>query len=380
MQHCPTRRHFLGGLAAAGVSTICRAANAPAAPVAIAKCKTYGAELLPTLAKMFDQIGGLGRLVSNKTVVIKVNMTGNANYRLGHYPAELTHYTHPAVIGATVHLLGKAGARRIRIVESCWSTADPLEEVMLLSNWEPRHILNAAPRVDMENTNWLGTGKKYSRFTVPNGGYVFKHYDLNHSFEECDVFVSISKIKEHATAGVTLAMKNHFGSTPATIYGDGAGKDEPSEFPQGGRNMLHAGNRIPAGIAENDPKSPRDGSWRIPRIVADLCAARPIDLAINEGIESMAGGEGPWIRDCRYVAPGVIVAGTNAVCTDAVSTAVMGFDPAADRGTAPFERCDSTLRLGDDLGIGTRDLKRIEVVGVPVADARFPFRVSKPRT
>ncbi len=102
MQHCPTRRHFLGGLAAAGVSTICRAANAPAAPVAIAKCKTYGAELLPTLAKMFDQIGGLGRLVNNKTVVIKVNMTGNANYRLGHYPAELTHYTHPAVIGACV--------------------------------------------------------------------------------------------------------------------------------------------------------------------------------------------------------------------------------------------------------------------------------------
>lgn len=43
--------------------------------------------------------------------------------------------------------------------------------------------------------------------------------------------------------------------------------------------------------------------------------------------------------------------------------AVMGFDPMADCGTPPFETCDSTLRLADDVGIGTRDLNRIEVIG-----------------
>ncbi len=57
------------------------------------------------------------------------------------------------------------------------------------------------------------------------------------------------------------------------------------------------------------------------------------------------------------------MAGTNAVCVDAVGAAVMGFDPMADRGTAPFEICDSTLRLAEELGVGTRDLKRIEVIG-----------------
>jgi hypothetical protein len=52
----------------------------------------------------------------------------------------------------------------------------------------------------------------------------------------------------------------------------------------------------------------------------------------------------------------------------------MGFDPMADRGTPPFENCDSTLKLAEDRGIGTRDLKRIEVLGLPIAKGRIEFR------
>jgi hypothetical protein len=54
--------------------------------------------------------------------------------------------------------------------------------------------------------------------------------------------------------------------------------------------------------------------------------------------------------------------------------AAMGFDPMAVRGTPPFERCDSTLELAEQLGAGTRDLKRIEVIGLPVKEAVVPFR------
>jgi hypothetical protein len=46
----------------------------------------------------------------------------------------------------------------------------------------------------------------------------------------------------------------------------------------------------------------------------------------------------------------------------------------ADRGTPPFETCDSTLRLAEQLGVGTRDLNQIEVAGTPIAKARFNFR------
>ena len=380
MHYQLTRRQWLVRAAQAGVPVLLArrmAAEAPTAPVAVARCKAYNAaELVPTMQKMFDQLGGLGRLVKGKTVAVKINLTGAPTYRLGYLPLEDTHYTHPQVIAAAVHLMGKAGARRIRLLESPWSTADPVEEYILRANWEPRDMLNAAPNVEFENTNYLGQAKKYSRMKVPFGGYIFPAFDLNHSYEDCDVFVSIAKMKEHATAGITLSMKNCFGLTPCTIYGTGAGKDEPSIVPKGGRSMVHAGDRQPSASApaEKDPSTPRQDTYRVPRTVVDLISARPIHLAIVEGIKTMTGGEGPWIAgDLQPAAPGVILAGLNPVTTDAVSMAVMGFDPMAERGTPPFERCDSTLQLAEAVGVGTRDLKRIEVIGTPIAEARFDF-------
>jgi uncharacterized protein (DUF362 family) len=357
-------------------SRLGRAAAAPALPVAVARCKTYDpAELVATLSRMFDQLGGLGRLVNGKTVGIKINLTGDPTYRLGYAPLGDSHYTNPAVIAATVHLLGRAGARRIRLLESPWATADPVEEVVLRANWEPRDILGAAANVEFENTNYLGNAKKYTRMMVPTGGYIYPGFDLNHSYMDCDVFVSLAKMKEHDTAGITLSMKNCFGLTPATIYGTGAGVDEPSVLPNGGRDMVHTGFRQPSksALPEKDPKSSRDGGYRVPRTVVDLVGARPIHLAIVEAVRTMAGGEGPWIEDSRLVSPGVIVAGLNCVNTDAVCMGVMGFDPMADRGTPPFETSDSTLRLAEDVGMGTRDVKRIEVAGTPIVQARFDF-------
>jgi uncharacterized protein (DUF362 family) len=382
MYPCQTRRTWLRNAAAAvsgawAAVPLGRAAVAPTSPVAVARCKTYeSAELLASLQKMFDQLGGLGRLVKGKTVAMKVNLTGAPTYRVGYLPLEDTHYTHPAVIAATAHLMSKAGARRIRILESPWSTADPVEEYILQANWEPRDILNAAPNVEFENTNFLGKAKKYSRMTVPHGGLVFPAFDLNHSYEDCDVFVSIAKMKEHATAGITLSMKNCFGLTPATIYGTGAGVDEPSIAPKGGRMIVHSGYRQPSRSAppEKDPKSPRVDGWRVPRTVVDLVSARPIHLAIVEAVKTMTGGEGPWIRqELLGISPGVLVAGLNPVTTDAVCMSVMGFDPMAVRGTPPFETCDSTLQLAESVGLGTRDLSRIEVIGAPVAEVRFDF-------
>ncbi len=87
--------------------------------VSIAKCRTYDkAELLPAVERMFDQIGGLGRFVKGKTVAIKINLTGPPSYRLGYAQLGDTHYTNPQVMAAVVHLMGKAGARRIRLYEA----------------------------------------------------------------------------------------------------------------------------------------------------------------------------------------------------------------------------------------------------------------------
>ena len=184
-------------------------------------------------------------------------------------------------------------------------------------------------------------------------------------------------MKEHQTTGVTLAMKNCFGITPCTIYGDNAPVDEAGLVPLGGRGPLHSGERQPAKCSppEKDPTSPRDGGYRVPRIVADLAAARPIHLAIIDGIETDdQGRDGARARGDACRAGGCWLRAPTRWRRTRVGTAVMGFDPLADRGKAPFENCDSTLRLAEELGVGPRDLNRIEVSGPRIAEVRFAFR------
>ncbi len=376
-----TRREFLStaGLAAAAFATqptSLFAQPAPASSVAVGLCPEYNPQVIDVLSTMFDQLGGLEGLVRGKTVAIKLNMTGLPTTRLRYLPAEMTHWVHPQVIWAVTSLLEKAGARRIRLLESAWSTSEPLEEFMINSGWRPEQLQNAARRVEFENTNFLGKAKNYSRLMVPGGGLMCKGYDLNHSYEDCDVFISLAKLKQHRTTGVTLSMKNCFGIIPCTIYGDSVPEDEPALTPVGGRGPFHYGSRTPpkSAPAVVNVNAPKEGGYRVPRAVADLVAARPIHLAVIDGIYSMAGGELPDKPDLyKALHPGLLIAGKNCVCTDAIGTAVMGFDPSADRGTPPFKTSDNMLRLAEQLGVGTSDLKRIEVIGTSLAKGRLRY-------
>jgi uncharacterized protein (DUF362 family) len=367
---------------AAGAAVLPRytASTAPTAKVAVARCAAYDAAVLSRLKVMFDQIGGIGALVAGKTVAVKINMSGPVRARTGFRPAWYTHWSHPVLIGAAVYLIGEAGASRIRIVEGSSDDDHPLEENILLGGWDPDDLLKAARNVEMENTSCLGKGKRYEPLKVSGGGLIYPAFDFNHSYVDCDVLVSIAKLKEHRNTGVSLSLKNLVGAAPGAIYGDAAGYDAPAVRPFGARSMFHTGNRQPpvGTPAEKNPDSPREYGYRVPRITVDIVKARPIDLAIIDGIETQtssetAGGEGIQ-RAVRLVRPGVLVAGRNPVCADAVATAVMGFDPMADRGAAPFETSDSTLRLAEEAGIGTRDLRNIEVAGVTILEARSPFR------
>src|SRR4051794_20074192 len=123
-----TRRELLAVAAAAPlVSTRAFAKEAPTAPVSISKVPSYMEDLVPAMEKMFDQLGGAGKLVQGKTVAIKLNLTGSPGQRFQGRPLGSTHYTHPKTVMAMVHVLDKAGARRIRLIESCFQTAAPLE-------------------------------------------------------------------------------------------------------------------------------------------------------------------------------------------------------------------------------------------------------------
>ena len=370
-----TRREWLALIAATPLLKA-DTAPAPVAPVSIAKCASYEEDITGKLFTMFDQLGGLPKLVRGKTVTIKLNMTGGPGNRMSGLAPGITHMVHPKLVTATVYLMGRAGAKRVRLVESAWGPRR-LEDSMQASGFDVKSLQSATSVLEFENTNVLGQAKQYSRFKVPNP-YMYSEYVLNHSYADTDFFVSMAKLKNHAECGVTLSMKNCFGMVPVSIYGDDAGVDEPNENASQGRQAVcHVGRRQPAKIAppELHPGVSDSAGYRVSRIVADLSVVRPIDLAIIDGVGSIAGGEGPWNRGVRVVKPGVMIAGLNPVCTDAVSTAVMGYDPRARRGTKPFPHADNTMLLAEANGVGSTDLRRIDVRGASIEQVIYRYEV-----
>jgi uncharacterized protein (DUF362 family) len=373
--------------------------SAPASPVSIAKVASYDLDLVAQFEHMFDELGGIGHLVRGKTVAMKLNLTGASGKgrRVG-IGAGQTTWVHPNIVGALVSVFGKLGAKRIRLLESTTRKKQdaPLEDAMLQDGWDVNAIKNAAPLVELEDTNGLGQGKQYSILQVKTQHpYIFPAFGLNHSYEDCDFFVSVAKMKNHEELGVTLSMKNLFGITPELGYG-GLDPVPPGASRWVRERVFHYGQvRPPAGMPpELDVKSNRYEGWRMPRLLTDICGARPIDLAIIDGIEALIGGEGIGIPGAKPGKPRLLVVGRNCVCTDAVAMATMGYNPRAGRDEPPFllnknshyhppeqliaageshQFADNTVLMGEAAGLGTADLSRIDIRGMPIKEATFDY-------
>ncbi len=371
----PTRRDVLTtGAAAAAAFAFPKLArsSAPASTTAIVRCREYS-DFRTQLSSAFDQLGGIDKLVRGKTVAIKLNLTGNpANFPL---TPNLPYRTDGRTVADVVYLFAKAGARRVRLIESFFPAS---QELSLWARYglDVNAINNLGTKVEWENVQNLGNYKQYVRLKVPWGGYMYPAYYINPAFTECDLYTSLAKLKNHWIAGVTMSMKNNFGNTPCSLYGSDCGPSGNERPTKERGDVLHSGTtKAPSGVdAELHPDSPRDPGYRVPRIAVDQVGIRPIDLAIVDGVHTVRGGEGPWLDGgVEKMSPGVIIAGRNPVCVDAVGMAVMSYDTRGDRGTAPFVRGDNSLKLAEAAGIGTADLSRIEVVGVPIAQARINF-------
>ena len=139
------RREFLGSglgaagwIAAGGASSLLaaekvsipmnrrdRSKEAPTAPVSIQRCESYEPALLRgKLNQAFKDIGGLKKLVANKTVTIKINVTGGPG-KMADLPGYRTYQNHPNMLGAVCAALHDAGAKRIVVVESQYSDKTP---------------------------------------------------------------------------------------------------------------------------------------------------------------------------------------------------------------------------------------------------------------
>jgi len=385
-----TRRRFLQiGASAIGLSAVSaiarkgasasRAASGlPTSPVAVGRCRTYDyAAVKKSLAGLFDLLGNVDSLVKGKRVVMKV---------LAHPPDKVdsvnqffAYDTHPEVARAAAKLFLERGATHVMIVDTVYHEALDAEAFA----WVGYDIPSFTSELGASNISFRNTRNKvgaadYAQMPVGKNPYFYDFFRLNDAYNverNGSVFVSLAKMKNHMIAGVTLTMKNLFGITPCAQYG----QDAPNEDSLSYRGDSHhdVKPRFPG-------RNSTAGTWagdNVPRVIVDLVRARPIHLAILDGITVMHGGEGPWLRPALGIAsPGLLLAGGNPVCTDSVAAAIMGYDSQGDHYKFPFANGCNHLALAADKGVGTNRLGEIEVRGLSIAEATYNLPPTRDET
>lgn len=390
---CPggllTRRAFLQSLAAVGAVGV--GANraswgagagvgqpaCPRAVTSIGLCKRYDyAQVRRVLGRMLDELGDVGRLVRRRHVTVKVNLVNTSEEDLGGVPLGLTVTTHPVVAMALGSLLVGHGARSVTFCDQLpFRTAD--EEAFAGYGYGLQAFNQALQgRARFENTRNLGRHRRYAWVKVPGGGELASAWEVNPTYIETDVLVSVGKLKSHVSGGITGGLKNLFGVPPSSLYGEDL-KDQPDENAIGYRSTTMHGctcKPLTSSASFTGRSVEGDHGHNVPRFIVDLAAAFPIALAVIDGISTMQTAEGWWIGSMTSVTrPGLLIAGRNGVCTDAVAAAVMGFDPDAPDRTFPFVNGTNYLALARRRGLGENRLENLEIAGIGLETARFEF-------
>ena len=335
--------------AAKSAPTAVAASGASRPKVAVAQAMDYDRATVRKIVRdLIDQTGGLkGVVKTGDRVAIKVNLTGGVNVEplAGVTPIE-SYITHPDVVRPLIEAVKEAGAREVTIVESVYENAS-----WKLWGYEE---LAEDMGVKLVDLNMTGPYKDYAQTKVGDGSFIYPDFTFNHILEECDVFMSVPKMKCHYNAGVTLSMKNLVGLVPARFY------------------RLSAQHNYRSGLHGSDTEVGN----RLPRVIVDLNRARPIHYALIDGIRTTDGGEGPWIGTMSAVDAHLLVAGVNPLATDTVATALMSFDATDKAMTGPFVRGDNHLALAAEKGLGTNVLDEIEVIGPAVNDVKVKFKTA----
>ncbi|MBC8333689.1 MAG: DUF362 domain-containing protein [Anaerolineales bacterium] len=316
------------------------------AHVAVGLAETYDRDTIENLVRnMIEGLGGLGDIVKpGDSVAIKTNLTGGVKSGAlpGINPVD-SFVTHPEIVRALTQAVKAAGASEIFIVEAVYQWDSYIQ-------WGYEAIAEDTGAILVD----LNDSKPYPDFqevAVGAGSFFYESFIFNPIINDVDVFMSVSKMKNHYLAGVTHTMKNLYGLVPYRYYR----LKNNDEY----RSGFH-------GVGEETRS-------RLPRIITDLVRARPIDFGMIDGIKTTQGGEGPWINSLAKIEPGLLVAGKNCVATDAVGTALMNHDPIAEYPHAPYFRCDNHLNIAASLGLGTNRLEEIDILGPPIKKVKKQF-------
>jgi uncharacterized protein (DUF362 family) len=299
------------------------------------------AEITQKIQYLFEQLGGISDIVGpGDKVGIKINLTGGSGWandpNLQGVDIRECAWTHPTVLQAVGELLIDLGVTPsdIYIVEGLWDDASYDNYGYL----DVQQYLGA----QMVNLNFAAPYPSFANISTGNDPFFYNSFILNQILADVDVFISIPKMKHHYKAGTTQSMKNLIGTVPLDFYQMPGNK--------GTRSALHD---------EGGPTS-----YHLPRSICDLNMARPVHLAVIDGIRNAVGGEGPWNPTFTPSVYNFLLAGKDPVATDSIATLIMGQDPELEQLETPDGlNCDNHLWLAHQKGMGTNVLSEIEIVG-----------------
>ena len=176
---------------------------------------------------------------------------------------------------------------------------------------------------------------------VPDGGNCMESYYMPLTILECDVLIDVPVLKVIGGVGMTVAMKNLIGIAPGMKYG-------------WAKNMGY-----PPG--SGNPGLPHFPST-LDELIVDLTAIAEVDFTVVDAITGMERA-----KTDRWgglpVRMNTVIASADIVAADAVSAAMMGFNPD------DVEH----VTLASWRGLGMGDLSQIKVNGQPIEQVRRRF-------
>ena len=281
-----------------------------ASAVHIAAAPNYGSDLKEVLLQQYAHFREQTPL-AGKRVVLKPNL-------VEHHPGKVIN-TDPRLVEAVIQLCKAEGAASITVAEGPghWRNVQFLVEQSGLGEVLRRQDV---PFVDLNHDEPM---KMLNLGRLTGLDYLY----LARTVVDCDVLISLPKMKTHHWAGATLSLKNLFGTLPGICYG----------WP---KNELH---------------------WRgIPNSIIDIALTNTPHLAIVDGIVGMEG-DGPLNGTAK--AMGVLVMGADLPAVDATCCRLMGLDPRR----VPY------LLLAERKKLGRIREPEVQQLGEAIAARMQPF-------
>jgi len=223
--------------------------------------------------------------------------------------------TDPRVVKALIIMAHEANAREVLVAEGA-GYGSPTLEAFERSGIKGVAESLGAKIIDVDTDDRV-------EVTVPDP-LIVDRILVSRAFSESDVRINVPIMKTHDQMTVTLGMKNMKGVVP---------KPEKRRF-----------HRV--GLA---------------KAIVDLNRAVHTNLTVVDGIIAMEG-LGPGLGD--PVEMDVIMAGKDVAAVDTIGIMAMGFDP----DEIPY------LKLAREVGFGTTDRDKIEVVGEPLEKIAKKFK------